>query len=392
MRGIQTLIVDGDPNGSFGRGETFFMRRALSPAGSTQSGVTLKVVDDNDFETLELSDFQVIFIANLYRISEARVASLEEWVRSGGGLIFTLGDQIDEEFYNKVLYRGGEGIFPAELTKIGGDETEEQWVYFNIEMANHPVLQYFKQENAQLLEAVKVFRWWECVPNAAAIADGRTSVLLSLTGEQKSAGMIDAKVGEGRVMVVTTPMDPDWNNWPEEAPGFIITSQEMTRYMARSNAKAGQIAVGQPIAQEIDLTQSKFEVNITPPAGNPERVPARPPAGAASSVTLWNVAYDQTNQRGFYKMALEGSGDADPQRTILFAANTDPEESNLRRVPAANLAQDLGEKIRLIDAGQPVLELRPTEAKTEFWKPVLYILAALLCIELLYGWWLGARR
>ncbi|MGI9239166.1 MAG: BatA domain-containing protein, partial [Verrucomicrobiales bacterium] len=35
VRGIQTLVVDGDPNGSFGRGETFFLRRALAPAGST---------------------------------------------------------------------------------------------------------------------------------------------------------------------------------------------------------------------------------------------------------------------------------------------------------------------------------------------------------------------
>ncbi|MFT4546427.1 MAG: hypothetical protein ACI8XO_001655 [Verrucomicrobiales bacterium] len=392
VRGIQTLIVDGDPNGSFGRGETFFMSRALAPEGSTSSGVQLKVVDDNDFETLELNDYQVIFIANLYRISEARVASLEEWVRAGGGLIFTLGDQIDEDFYNTVLYKDGEGVFPAKLNVIGGDETEEQWVFFNIEKSNHPVMQYFAEENAKLLEGVKIFRWWECVPNAAALADGRTTVVLSLTGDGKSPAMIDSKVGDGRVMVMATPMDPDWNNWPEEAPSFIISAQEMTRYMARSNAKAGQIAVGQSIAHEIDLTRAKPEVTVTAPGGNPERVPARPPAGAASSATMWNVDFDDTRQRGFYRMALEGSSEAQPERTVLFAANTDPEESALRRVPAANLALDLGDKISLIDAGQPVLDLRPSEAKNEFWKPVLYVLAALLCIELMYGWWLGARR
>ena len=91
-------------------------------------------------------------------------------------------------------------------------------------------------------------------------------------------------------------------------------------------------------------------------------------------------------------MVLEGSGASESRRTVLFAANTDPAESQLRRVPAANLALDLGDKVNVIDAGQPLLDLRPAEAKTEIWKPVLYVLAALLCIELLYGWWLGARR
>ena len=204
--------------------------------------------------------------------------------------------------------------------------------------------------------------------------------------------MIDSKFGDGRVMVMATPMDPDWSNWPEEAPSFIITAQEMTRYMARSNSKAGQIAVGQPISQEIDLTRSKPDVTVTPPSGTPERVPARPPAGGSPSTTLWNVDYEETTRRGFYELGLEGSGDAAPERTVLFAANIDPGESSLRRVPPANLALDLGDKVTLIDAGQPVFELRPAEAKTEIWRPVLYVLAALLCIELLYGWWLGARR
>ena len=392
VRGIQTLVVDGDPNGTFGRGETFFLRRALDPAGSTRSGVVVKVVDDNDFETIELNDFQVIYIANLYRVSEARLASLEEWVRGGGGLIFTLGDQIDEDFYNEKMYRDGEGIFPVKLGVIGGDETEETWANFKIENPGHPVMDHFREENAQLIEAVKVFRWWGMTPDPKAVEEGRTGVVLSLTGAENLPAMVDAKVGDGRVAVLATPMDPDWSNWPEEAYGLISTAQLLTRYMARSNAMAGQIAVGQPIAQEIDLTKAKPEVTVTAPGGNPERVPARPPAGATGVSTLWNIDFERTSKRGFYEVGLEGSGDAAPERTILFAANIDPEESALRRVNPANLEQDLGEKIRLIGAGQALGDLRPAEAKNEFWKPILYLLAALLCIELLYGWWLGARR
>jgi len=395
VRGIQTLIVDGDPNGSFGRGETFYLSRALSPAGSTISGVVVNIVDTNDFETIELSDYQVIYLANLYNISEARIASLEEWVRGGGGLVFALGDQVDEEFYNTTLHKDGTGLFPVSLTKPTGDESEQTWVFFNPEKGNHPVLRYFQEENSQMLEAVKVFRWWECVPHAAAVEAGTTTTVVSFTDESNSPAMVDSKFGDGRVMVLATPLDQDWNNWPEEAPSFIITAQEMTHYMAKSNAKAGQIAVGQPIAYEIDLSKVKPDGTMTPPggtAGDIDNLQARKPAGGVESSTQWNMNYDKTNKRGFYKMGLTQTGDSDEKQTVLFAANIDPQESSLRRVVASDLATDLGDSIQLIDSGQPVLDLRPEAAKNEFWKSILYVLAVLLCIELLYGWWLGARR
>ncbi|MFT7515360.1 MAG: hypothetical protein ACI9QL_004592, partial [Candidatus Omnitrophota bacterium] len=99
--GIRTLIVDGDPSSEYGKSESFFLQKALAPQGPVTSGVSLEVVDDTGFESRDLSDFQIIFLCNLYRVSEEKRTELETWVRSGGGLVFVLGDQVDEQFYNE---------------------------------------------------------------------------------------------------------------------------------------------------------------------------------------------------------------------------------------------------------------------------------------------------
>ena len=65
-----------------------------------------------DFDSSNLSEYEVIFVANLYRITEARAEGLHEWVQNGGGLILLLGDQIDEDVYNDVLYKNGSGLLP----------------------------------------------------------------------------------------------------------------------------------------------------------------------------------------------------------------------------------------------------------------------------------------
>ena len=89
--------MDGDPSGISGRGESFYLANALAPNGPAPSGVEVTILDDTDFVSANLSQFDVIFIANLYRINEEIVSRLESWVSQGGGLVFLLGDQIDED-------------------------------------------------------------------------------------------------------------------------------------------------------------------------------------------------------------------------------------------------------------------------------------------------------
>ena len=64
------------------------------------------------------------------RLSESQVKNLEGYVRDGGGVGIFLGPKVDPVAYNKLLYRDGEGLFPAllanEATKPPTEEEKER--------------------------------------------------------------------------------------------------------------------------------------------------------------------------------------------------------------------------------------------------------------------------
>ena len=413
VHGIRVLMVDGDPSGLFGLSETFFLKHALSPDGAASSGVEVTVVDDTEFDSVDLPEFDVVIVANLYRVTEARAAALEGWVSSGGGLVFLLGDQIDEDVYNDVLYREGEGLLPARLVAIEGDESEETWALLDPREANHPVFRFFDGDNRQLLDGVKIFRWWRMEPPVQADENGdgegdaaakptdeetkpdgdAVRIVAALTDQEKAPAVIEKRVGDGRVMVWASPLDNDWGAFPENGAAFLITGQEMVRYMARDRAGDGVIAVSQPIHQEVDLKQFRPEVEVvTPGATDPAMAEARPAAGAVTETSLWSLDFDETDKRGIYELKLKPADGSAP-KSVLFAANIDTGEGDLTRASESAVRSDLGESsIEFVKRGQPIIELGTDAARSEVWKLVLYILAALLAAELLFGWWIGARR
>jgi hypothetical protein len=393
VRGVPTLIVDGDPSATYGRSESFFLERALAPPGEFLSGIAVNTVTDADFETIELDPYQVIYLCNVYRLSEERRNALETWVKSGGGLVVALGDQVDEEFYNQDLYRDGKGLLPLRLEATDGDENEQNWVYFDADASNHPVARVFEGENNPFIEGVKIFRWWRGSLPEEELRAGRISCTARLTDGDKSPAIVEKTVGDGRVLVLTTAIDTDWGSWPAD-PSYLITMQELSRYMARKTGDEGSIVVGRPIRHPLDLTKYRMDVSIKGPG--PDRIPIQPSPGpdqesrGNDNESRWLASYDETARRGFYEMTLNRT-DGEPER-ILFAANLDVTEGNLRRVDQRLLRRDLGEApIKIVQTAQ-LGGLVTEGAKGELWPYVLGVLVVVLCGEQFLGWLFGLRR
>ena len=194
-------------------------------------------------------------------------------------------------------------------------------------------------------------------------------------------------------MVLMTPMDNDWSNFPENGATFLITSQEMIRYMARNRTEEGVIAVAQPISQKVDLREFSQNVEIVPPGdGEPRAAEARPDDSGPENGLIWNVDFEETGKRGIYELKLMRAAGGD-FKSMLFAANIDAGEGDLRRASEDAIRSDLGDaRVEFVSRGESVIELEGTVARSEIWKIVLYVLIALLAVELLFGWWIGARR
>ncbi len=118
---VPVLIVDGE--GARGRQDnmdSFFLKTAIiSVPGASYDvdygderggGVPAKAL-----ERADLTKYPTIFLANVRELTPKQLANLENYVRAGGGVCFFMGPLVNPAYYNKNLYKNGQGLFPAPL-------------------------------------------------------------------------------------------------------------------------------------------------------------------------------------------------------------------------------------------------------------------------------------
>lgn len=395
VRGIPALVVDGDPSAEFGRSESFYLRRAVAPQGPVPSGVAAEIVTESELENTSLDKYQVMFLCNVYRLGDKtaeNIEKLERWVTAGGGLVLLPGDQIDEQFYNDFYYRDGNGLSPWKLENIRGDETEKTWATLKIEQTNHEVLKVFAGQNNPLLDNVKTFRWWGTTIKKEQLGKD-VSVAARLSDVDDSPLFAEKAFGNGRVVAFSIPADADWTNWTSD-PSYVIVMQELVRYLSADRGDRGLVRVGEPLQQPLDLTTYELDASLTGPKERKANLRAIPPDAAGDGPqgdqTLWTLRYGETDLQGFYDLKLaRREGEAD---SVLFAANVDPREGNLRRVERTAFERQLaGSNVQLIDAAASG-SLADAGSQTEIWWYLLWGVVAVLGGEQLLGWFFGRAR
>jgi len=406
--GVPVLLVDGDPNEEPNKTETFYLRRALRPhverSGDRRSGVNVTVVNEDSLHNVKLDDYQIVYLCNLYRLGEDFRKRLERWVTHGGRLVICLGNQVDEEFFNRDLYRNGNGLSPVRLDGIRGDETEQKWTSFRIEDPNHPPLARLQADGVSFLQQVKVFQWWDCKVAAlekpattrktAGGKAGReepTIVPLTLTGEQRVPAMVEQKQGAGRVVVLATACDADWSDWASH-PTYLLFHLKLAEYLIPRAAEAGTVTVGQVLQHEFDLNEFDPTAEVETPGGGKRTVHSVQPAEKpdAASARLRRVRFAEAENRGFYRMWLTRTNGG--KQNQLFAANVDANEGDLQPADQEDLRRSFSSaSVRIVGSDQ-LASLGTTGVKGELWLWVLLALLFVLFLEQFLGWYFGTKR
>src|SRR5258706_278547 len=101
---LRVLVVDGDPQTSLVQSESFFLIRALNPAGERDSSLFLPTVILGDgLNAANLESFQVVMLCNVATLPDSFVAKLQNYLRQGGGLLIFAGDKFQPDSYNQKL-------------------------------------------------------------------------------------------------------------------------------------------------------------------------------------------------------------------------------------------------------------------------------------------------
>ena len=427
---IRVLVVNGEPSADGFNDEVMFLATALRPEGDVFSGNEISVVDEAEFEDVNLTGFHVVVFANVYRVSDLGVESLERFVRKGGGLLLFLGDQVDADMYNTALYRNGEGLLPAELTEVIRAADASHLV---ITDRLHPALRNLSGEGDPLgIGQIAFFEYFGCTPfdaaagetieenngtepRALARADVRSPaarqarparVIARFDDADEHPAVVERPFGLGTVMLVTTTVDKEWHHWPDH-PTFLPVMMEFVHHVARRGGADRKHQVGETI--ELPLDPAVFEPDVlvrTPAYPNEHEVsltasplPGATPLRGATSLRGATGASDgrgllltweHTDAAGLYQFLLKRREGGESVR--LVAVNVDPRESDLAMANEDELRRAMGDVAFEYIKGLDQLSGAAGETRTELWRLLLFATVLALMLEQSLAWWWGRRR
>jgi hypothetical protein len=281
----RVLLVSATANAD----DTAYLSAALGALEAPRLEVTHATAAS--IATRPLADFAAVLVSDAGVLNEAAQTSLQRYVQQGGAAILTLGQRSQTL---KVVPISGETIQGSAITgKVGeGDRIGEM-------LQSHPVL----RETAGWRD-IRFFR------QVRVATDASDSVLLRLAGGGPL--LIERAVGSGRVLLLTSPLDREWNDLALH-PLFVRFLGEATTWLAGIRVDAATAAVGGLLtaslgdragAQVFD-PEGRRALTLDESAGSLRFAPSMP---------------------GFYE--VRGGG-----RSDFIAVNVDARESELARLP-----------------------------------------------------------
>jgi uncharacterized membrane protein len=405
---LTAYIVDGKPLSLPDVSDAERFRMIISSTGAAVSGpVTPEMFTADD---LDKHDFLVL--CNVQSLSQDKVTKIEDYVRRGGGLLVTMGDRVDRNAWNEMLFRDGQGVLPGRLAEVGGTPPEIQpRVAYHIKQYNgrHPGFRTFRNGPGPFsLVFYQYFRMEKVEPE---------SVLTVLDDPSNSPLFVEKKFGEGKVVLYTSTINGEWEDQMMGKGAFCSIIWSMVPYLASRAPGLKNLQIADVIQHTMpaEMYSSTFVMD-TPTEGQTSISIQRPSPDSkwftvfypsAPSKGKPDEAKSAVNEglrfAGRYAL-IRPRGESTGQDTLLsyFAANLPPRttaaeelsrcEGNLEKIPAEEIRRRFPEfKFYLAGEGEAV-PASETPGSSLLWKYLLYALCGFLGLETVLAWFFGRAK
>ena len=361
---VRVLLVNGDPRTIRYDDELFYLSAALRPGDRGDSGTVLSYALTDELESLQLTDFDVIVLANVRALSEERVSLLSTWVRRGGGLLLAPGDNVDADAYNQTMVPiMPQTVKDAIALSYGSRGQERRLRALRLAKweAEHPIFSVFSRDAPGLSEA----RFETILLLGTTTRVDERRVLARYTNG--AAALVEARSGRGRLLLFTSSLDRDWNDLSIH-PGYLPLWQQVIRYLARKQEQraGGHILVGK--SHVLRVADSDTHLQVTGPDGKRSVIEGEELAGRKF------VRFGETQEPGFYRVTAVDEQNAENRRTEAdFAVNLDTRGSDLAAIDASVLLPAASDP----EGGGPSVH----ERRVELWHALAVALLLLLLLE-----------
>jgi hypothetical protein len=414
---IPVVVVNGKPSPDPLDRASGFLARALNPfpegERSPEGPASVRVLTPREFQDAGLGDLfrpdapvEVVFLCDLPTVGGNEAARLDAHLKRGGSVVIGLGPNAARniESYNRVLFNDGKGLLPGPLV---GVRRAADGQFFTLlaedDGFKHPPLAAFRTEQEQSSFGTPRFGRYVRI-DVPRSAPARRLFSFLPSERTPNAGPLDPAVIEwprhrGRVIVFTSSLNADWNDWPRTLsyPPFV---QELLRFAVAGGTRQ-TVAAGEPLEEYVPATFVGLSATVSfedGSAGEPVPVVGQDEAGL--------VRLPAADRSGVYRVGVAGKHDS------LFAVNvpvvspTGGAESDLRRLTAADFkAAEPDADVQVVgdvsearhrpasaaagDTGEPdAVEPRgPAIARV-----VLFLALGLMLAETLLAWRYGSAR
>ena len=332
--------------------------------------------------TAILNRTDVLVLANVAQLSSDEAERVATYVASGGGLIVTVGDNIDPNVYEQRL--GGEiGLMPCNFVRPVGDAFDrQQFRVLATVKYEHPIFAPFKEPNHGDFGKARFYRIFQAVPT------GTTATVIA-SYDDGSPALFEKPYGKlGRVLCFTSTIDREWNDLPIRAV-YLPFLHESIKYLALKAAETlPDYRVGDYVelkafdAEDKDTTENRDVAIFNP--NNVETRLGRNKDGTpiAENTPQNSVLYTDTAIPGIYSVHRSGT-----EITDYFVVNVDTTESDLAARDVEELASMLkGTADELVD-DKPTAELvaqynEDVESNQNVWIYLMFAVFALAITEM----------
>ncbi|QDU28077.1 hypothetical protein ETAA8_31700 [Anatilimnocola aggregata] len=333
--GEKTLIVDGTTE----QLNAYYLEVGFRPLQKSNTGIRPDIQPVSflrDATPQTLNAYSTIYLLDVPRLDGRAVESLEAYVRGGGGVAIFAGPDVLTDFYNRSLYRDGQGMLPAPLgdEAVLGEDIDGQTP--DLDLEKHPIFNFFLDEANPLIRGVTVYRFRRLLASWKPSPQSGTEVIARL--RDRSPLFVEKQFGEGKVVLALTTAAPKWNDWAKN-PSFVVLALKLQSHLANPRRLDDPRLVGTPLDLQLPASQYRTDLSFVLPgkkedtrfkvAQIAQKDGDQLDSGIGGGV-LDGRRNTQTDLAGVYEAwPISLKGDVDLRR---WALNVEPEEGNLARL------------------------------------------------------------
>jgi len=290
------LAINGEPRADIAQDELFFVAQAINLPNAKK--FTLVEAKSKDLPNHSFNAYRAIILANVKEIPRRQVERLEHYVRNGGGLLLTMGDQVNISIFNTLF----QNLSPAQINNpaFKNISAENSLIIAESDF-KHPIFRPFSEPGQGDLGVAQFLQYMHVTPN------DDESVIARFDDE--SPAILERRVGEGKVVLWTSTLDNEWNDLPIKAMYLPLLYQTLN-YIAAQQKGQQAFLVGSSIKTS-SLQTASNDIVIQTPSGK--------------SFPIKSPFFEETNEIGVYQ--IHSKRGSSPPR--YFAVNVNSAESDL---------------------------------------------------------------